>query len=170
MNPPEASECAPFYQKYIEELPDGEILDILKNQKCELLALLKTLPEEKSLYRYAKGKWSIKEIIGHLNDVERVFTYRAMCFARNDPGPFPGMDENDYVKHSTFDSRRLKSLLEEYSHLRAATVAFFESIDAEIGIRRGTASDCEFTVRALQYIIAGHEHHHLDVLKERYLQ
>ncbi|MFQ5676180.1 MAG: DinB family protein, partial [bacterium] len=142
--------------------------EALKSQRREMLDLLSSLNEEQALYRYAEGKWSVKEIVGHLIDAERVFVYRAMCFARKETAFLPGMDENYYVKNANFDKRALADLLDEYQNVRAATISFFANMDAETGLRRGTANESEFTVRSLLCIIAGHERHHLNFLKERY--
>lgn len=169
MTRPDPDECAAFYQKYIDELPDQPILTLLEKQLLETRQLMQTLDDEQATFRYAPGKWSIKQMLGHLTDTERVFCYRAMCFARNDPGPLPTMDENTYVANAHFDNRALASLLEEYEHVRKASIVFFASLTDEICTRRGVANDCEFTVRVLPYIIAGHERHHLNVLHERYL-
>lgn len=169
MERPTLNECAEFYQKYIDELPEGDLFEFLKQQLNEMTDLLSSLNDEQAHYRYAAGKWSIKEILGHLIDAERVFSYRAMCFARNDPGPLPSMQENDYVRHGNFDARALTDLLVEHRCNRLGNLKLFGSFDAEVQLRRGEASGCEFTVRSLPWIIAGHERHHLNVLKERYL-
>ncbi len=170
MKRPDTTECAPFYQNYINELSEGDVLEILESQLDETLRLLQDVDEEQAEFRYAPGKWSIKEILGHLIDAERLFTYRAMCFARNDLGPLPNMDENAYVKFGKFDERTLSQLLEEYRYVRLASIAFFRGIDDEALARRGTANENQFTVRSFPFIIAGHERHHLNVLKARYLK
>lgn len=171
MTRPVADECAAFYQKYIDEVPDGaDILQTLSLQLSEMGTLLSPLDEQRALFRYAPGKWSIKEVVGHMTDAERVFSYRAMCFARKDAGPLPGMDENVYVQSAHFDRRDLSSLLDEYENQRRCNSSLFASLSDDVLMRRGVASGCEFTVRSLVYIIAGHERHHLNVLRERYLQ
>lgn len=169
MQRPKPNECAPFYQKYIDELGNGDIFAFLRSQLQEMRHLLQSIDDEKALHRYADGKWSIKEVVGHLIDAERVFSYRALCFARNDPGPLPGMEENDYVRFGLFDARPLIELTEEHHFLRSATIFMFKSFNQEVQMRRGIASSSEFTVRSLAWIIAGHERHHLNILKERYL-
>lgn len=169
MERPTLNECAEFYQKYIDELPDGNIFELLKEQLNEVTDLLSSLSDEQARFRYAPEKWSIKQVLGHLIDAERVFSYRALCFARNDPGPLPSMEENDYVRYGNFEARELTDLLVEHRCNRLANLKLFESFDKKVQLRRGKASDCEFTVRSLPWIIAGHERHHLNVLKERYL-
>ncbi len=169
MNKPSRDDCAPYYQKYIDELPAGNILEILGQQLSETLKVFNALDEQRARYRYAPGKWSCKELLGHLIDSERVFVYRATCFARNDSGPLPGMDENLWVAHAGFDARDLAGLIDEYEHGRRTSIAFFKGLDDETASRRGVASNCEFTAGSFPFIIAGHERHHLDVIRERYL-
>ncbi len=166
---PGPTEYAPFYEGYIEGVPHDDVLRLLEEQHAEAVKLFSGLKREAALYRYQPDKWSIQEICGHLVDAERVFMYRAMCFARNDHGPLPGMNENAYVKEAGFDGWHLDRLVEEYSHQRNATLAFFSGIPAPLLLRRGIASEVEFTVRALAFIIAGHERHHLRVVRTKYL-
>ncbi|HZM14844.1 MAG TPA: DinB family protein [Candidatus Krumholzibacteria bacterium] len=166
---PEATEYAPYYGKYIGALPEGDILEILASQNRQTLQLLEQLGEEKGNFSYAPGKWSIKQVIGHLCDTERVFSYRALAFARNDRTPLPSMEQDDYVAASNVQRRTLRSVAAEFGSIRAATLSLFQSVEGDMWLRRGTASDCEFTVRTLPYIIAGHELHHMKVVRERYL-
>ena len=169
MTRPEANECAPYYHTYISQVPEGDIIEILGKQLEETVHLLKDIGEEKALYRYAPDKWSVKELIGHVIDAERVFAYRALNIARNDQSELPGMEQDDYVKFAKFDDLPLTDLLEEFRHVRQANIFLFKSFDEEMQMRKGIASGCEFTVRTFPYIIAGHEKHHQNVLKERYL-
>ncbi len=169
MNRPETNECAPYYFTYINQVPEGDIIQILERQVDETFALLKDLSVEKALYRYEPAKWSIKELLGHVIDAERVFAYRALNIARNDKNELPGMEQDDYVKFAKFDDLSLTDLLEEFRHVRGANIFLFKSFDEEMQMRKGIASGCEFTVRTFPYIIAGHEKHHQNVLKERYL-
>ncbi len=169
MTHPEQNECAPYYHTYISQVREGDIIKILENQLEETLQLLKGLSEKKALYRYAPDKWSIKEIIGHVIDVERVFAYRALNIARNDKSELPGMEQDDYVKFAKFDDLPLTDLLEEFRHVRRSNIFLFKSFDEEMQMRKGIASGCEFTVRTFPFIIAGHEKHHQTVLRERYL-
>jgi hypothetical protein len=135
----------------------------------ETLALLRGLSEERATHRYAPGKWSVKEVVGHMIDGERIFGYRALRFARNDPTPLSGFDQEPYIASASFDACALDGLLDEFEHVRRGTVLMFRHLPAEAWLRQGVASDNPVTVRALAYIIAGHERHHVGVLRERYL-
>jgi uncharacterized damage-inducible protein DinB len=145
------------------------LLETLERQCVETARLLEKIPESKALYRYAPAKWSIKEVLGHLADSERVFAYRALRFARGDTTPLPGFDEQVYAPAGRFDERSVADLGAELGAVRRATIALFGGLDEEALARRGTANGTEVSVRALAYIIAGHELHHLTVLRERYL-
>lgn len=166
---PEAGEYAAYYHAYVGKVPEGDILEILRAQHQTTQTVLAKIPEQRAGFRYAPGKWSIKEVIGHVCDVERVFAYRALCFVRNDPGPFPSIDQDAYVQHGNFANRTLSDIAAEFEAVRQATCHLFASVDEETALRRGIASGFEFTVRALAYIIAGHELHHLRILREKYL-
>lgn len=166
---PAPDEHAPFYARYIARVPDGDIVHHLEEQIVETLGLLESLPEEKAGHRYAPGKWSIREVVGHLCDAERVFAYRAMRFARADATPLPGFDEQAFVANAAFDTRSLHSLAEELETVRWATIAFFDALEAEAWPRRGVANDYPMTVRALAWTAAGHELHHREILRTRYL-
>jgi uncharacterized damage-inducible protein DinB len=167
---PQSTEYIPYYGKYISLVPDGDLVDTLRAQIGGTLSLLHTIPEERASHRYAPGKWSIKEVAGHLADVERVMTYRALRIARGDSTPLPGFDENAYVPAANFQARSLASIAHELAHVRAATVAFLETLEPVAAARRGTANNAEISARALAYIIAGHERHHVAILRERYLK
>ncbi|HYE16440.1 MAG TPA: DinB family protein [Pyrinomonadaceae bacterium] len=166
---PGAGEHAPYYERYVSLVPDGDVVATLGRQFAETRALLEGISEEKAGSRYAEGKWSIKELVGHLIDAERVFAYRALRFSRGDTTPLPGFEQDDYVRAADFDSRTLRSLALEFEHVRASTILMLQGLGAEAWGRRGTASDSEVSVRALAYIIAGHELHHVRILRERYL-
>ena len=166
---PASNEYLPYYHKYIERVPDDDIRSILRVQLDDTLALLRWVSEEVAAFRYGEGKWSIKQVVGHLIDVERVMTYRALRIARGDQTPLPGFDENAYAETAGSDQRTLRSLLAELEATRAATAAFFENLPAEAWQRSGTANDAPVSVRAIAYIIAGHELHHREILKDRYL-
>ena len=166
---PEPDEFAQFYAGYVARVGDGDIVQCLDRQIAETLILLASVSEERAGYRYAPGKWSIRQIVGHLCDGERVFVYRAMRFARADQTPLPGFDENHFVANASFDRRTLASLAQEYAAVRRGTVAFFDSLVPEEWLRRGVASDNPFSVRALAWIAAGHELHHREILRTRYL-
>jgi uncharacterized damage-inducible protein DinB len=166
---PDTSEYAPYYGRYIGKVPAGELLAVLERQRGETAALLRGIPEAKATHRYAPGKWSIKEVIGHISDSERIFSYRALRFARGDRTPLPGFEQDDYMRPARFDARPLAGIAAELDSVRLATLALFRGLDAEALARRGEASGKEVSVRALAWIIAGHTHHHVEILRERYL-
>lgn len=166
---PARDEYAPYFGGYIGEVPPGDVLEILEQQMAETQDLLRGLPTSRAMHRYAPGKWSIKEVVGHLSDTERIFAYRALCFSRSERAPLPGFEEDDYVAAAGFDARSLAELARELETVRAATLTLFRGLSDEALLRRGTANGKEFTVRAIAYIVAGHERHHVRVLRERYL-
>jgi hypothetical protein len=166
---PGASEYAPFYAGYVAGVPDGDLIALLEQQAAETVALLAGLSETRCDHRYAPGKWTIREVLGHIVDGERVFSYRALTFARGDAGPLPSFDENAWAAASNAGRRTMKDLLAEYRAVRAATVALLRSFGEAEFARSGIASKNPVTVRALAYIVAGHERHHLKILRERYL-
>lgn len=165
---PAASEYNPYYAKYIARVPQGDIIAQLAKQADETAALLAGVSAEKAEYRYAPGKWSIKEVVGHLADAERVFAYRALRFARGDTYPLHSFDENAYVPAGEFGRRSLPELAEELRAVRGATIALLRGLPEETMTRSGVASDALVSVRALAWITAGHELHHVSLLKERY--
>ena len=166
---PGPDEHAPYYARYIEQVPEGDVSDLLRRQVDDTVRLLGGLSGREADFRYAEGKWSVKEVVGHVADVERVFGYRALCFARGETAALPGFDENEYVARAKFSGRTLGDLAAEFRQVRAATVALFGGLDAEELARRGTANNHPISVRALAFIIAGHERHHVKILVERYL-
>ncbi len=169
MQRPRATEHAEYYALYIDRVPDGDVLEHLRAQAQGTLDLMRPIDDERARYRYAPDKWSIKQVLGHVIDVERAFGFRAMAFAREERAAIPGLEQDEYVACANFDARPLASLLEEFEALRRSHLALFASFDDETSLRRGVASGCEFSVRAVPYILAGHELHHVDVLRERYL-
>lgn len=168
MTRPEAGEYAPYYQRYIDWLPQGDLLEGLRRQNADTVAMLSRLDEARALHRYEPGKWSVKEVVGHLADAERVFAYRALRIARADETPLASFDENTYVPAGGFDARPMASLLGELAAVRAASLALFSTFDAAAWTRMGTASGHRVSVRALVSIILGHELHHVAILRERY--
>jgi len=166
---PAPDEYEQFYANYISLVPDGDILESLAGQRLDTDKLLSGIPESNAGYRYAPDKWSIKGVVGHVVDSERVFSYRALSIGRGDPAPLPGFDEKAWALTSHFDDRTLRDLVRDYGVVREATLALLRSLPAEAWPRRGTANNFSVTVRALAWIIAGHERHHLEVLRERYL-
>ena len=165
---PAATEHIPYFAKYVSRVPDGPIAETLRAQMAETAALLAAVPADREEHRYAEGKWSVKEVVGHLSDAERVFAYRALRFSRGDETPLPGFDENTYVPAGGFGARTLRSVAEEYRAVREATIRLLEGLDDRAMSRGGTASGNPVTVRALFWIIAGHELHHVAILRERY--
>ena len=163
------SEYEPFYQTYVGLVPEGEISEILSSQIADTLGLLDSVPAELEVYRYEPGKWSLREVVGHVIDAERVFSFRALAFARGDSAPLPGMDQLQYAEGSDAGERPLAELVAELAAVRAATVALFRSFSADAWSRRGIASGCSFTVRSFSFIIAGHELHHRAGLEKNYL-
>lgn len=166
---PHADEVPEYYVRYVNLVPDGDIIDILESQIHEALALVEGLDDESALYRYQAGKWSVKEVLGHLIDCERVFACRALRFGRGDETSLPGFDQDAYVAAGKFDRRPLSDLLQEFLAVRRATVALFRGFGEEEMQRRGVANEVPVSVRAIAYIIAGHERHHRTILRERYL-
>ena len=166
---PDPTEYALYAEDYVSRVPEGNVLDVLESQIEETAALVRGLAPGMEDKRYAPEKWSIREIIGHLSDAERVFSQRAFRFSRCDPTPLPGFDENAYVKEAPFSHVPIQDLLAELVHLRRATLYLYRSLDEKALMRRGIANGVETSVRALAFVIAGHEHHHLEVLRGRYL-
>jgi hypothetical protein len=165
---PAPTEYAPFHARYIDLVPQGDVFAILAQQREDALAVLAKIPEAKGNVRYAPGKWSIKEVVGHIIDSERIFAYRALRFGRNDATPLPGFEQDDYVRSGNFDACSLHDLAEELGLVRQATVAMLRHFGSDVWDRRGTANKAEVSVRALAYIIAGHERHHMDILRTKY--
>jgi DinB superfamily len=166
---PDRSETADYYFTYIDQVGAGDICDILDAQAPETLALLRKIDEQGSTYRYAPDKWSIRDVIGHVNDAERLFVFRAFWFARGFDHPLPSFDQDVAVTFAGANDRSWDSHIDEFAAIRAASAAFFRSLPADAWTRRGIASDKPFTVRALAYITAGHVAHHVRILNERYL-
>lgn len=166
---PQPDEYADFYGTYIDAV-DGPLLQTLERDSREWRTLLASVPPARETHRYAPGKWSIREVVGHIIDAERMFSVRAMAFARGDRSHFPSFDEDAYAAASGADRRALADLAEELSAVRRSTLLLLGSFEEETWDRRGTASGYEFTVRSLAWIMAGHSRHHRGVLAERYLQ
>jgi len=166
---PDPSEYGPYYRRYVDLVPDGDVLETLTDQLEEVAALV-GLKDGEARRPYAPGKWSIKEVVGHLVDSERIFAYRALRIARGDQTPLAGYEQDDYVRTGGFDERLLADVLGDHRVVRIGTVALFRSFDAVAIERRGTANNNPITVRALAWIIAGHERHHLAAIREKYLR
>lgn len=166
---PAASEHQPYYSKYIALVPDGNIVQTLAAERDATLALLGTVSATKSLHRYTAGKWSIRDCYVHLTDTERIFSYRALRIARGDQTPLPGFEQDGYVGPSEADSRDWPSIVDEYRAVRAATIALFANLPLAAWTRTGIASGNPITVNAIAWITAGHDIHHRNLLRERYL-
>jgi hypothetical protein len=166
---PEPTETAPYYFTYINRIESGDIIGVLDKQSEEMLGLLSGISEDKSLHRYAAGKWSIREVLSHVNDSERVFLLRALWFARGFDSPLPSYDQDICVPAAKADEVTWASHIDEFKAIRAATLAFFRNMPDEAWLRTGVASGNPFTVRGLAYVVAGHVSHHAAILQERYL-
>lgn len=166
---PDRTEAAPYYFTYIDQVPEGDINEVLGEQLPETLSFLQGISEERSLYRYAPDKWSIRQVLNHVSDAERLFVSRAFWFARGFETPLPSFDQEVAAASAAADERSWSRHIEEFRAVREATLTFFQSLPADAWSRRGTASDSPFTVRALAFIVAGHLAHHLRILQERYL-
>lgn len=166
---PQKGDYAEYYEKYIALVPSGDFLEILQGQHQDLIRLLSPLSDQQADFRYAAGKWSIKEVLGHINDAERIFAYRLLRIARGDQTPLASFEQDGYIQTGNFSSRKLADLLPEFSSVREATITLIRSLDDAAWLRRGVASQKEITATALAFIIAGHERHHRIILEERYL-
>ncbi|MGB0861485.1 MAG: DinB family protein [Saprospiraceae bacterium] len=166
---PNANEYAPYYHTYIGKVPEGKLIQLLSTQIENTLTTFARISEEKGAYRYAEGKWSIKEVLGHIIDTERIMVFRALAIGRGDKTPIPGFEQDDYVATSNADARTIAEMVEELKLVRQSTIALFQSFTDEMMQELGTASGLPVSTRALAYIIVGHELHHLGILKERYL-
>ena len=168
MTRPYLSDFPTFYQGYVDTIESENILETLREQKEKTTSFFEGVPDEKANYVYAEGKWTVKEVLGHMIDSERVFVFRALSFARGEEQPLPGFDENTYVPAGKFGDRSLQSLIDEYASVRQATLTFFNNLRDEDWTKTGIANNGNFTVNSLAYIIAGHNEHHLKILAERY--
>lgn len=166
---PDSTEYDAYYTDYVAKVESDRVLDVLEAQLDETRGLLGELDDAAGNGRYAPGKWSLKEVLGHLIDSERVFAYRALAIARGDRASLPGMDQDDYVAAAGFDRRPLAELVEEFEHVRRSTLALLSGLDDDAWGRSGIANGVSVTVRALAFIIAGHQAHHLGVVRDRYL-
>ena len=168
MKRPEPTEYAEFYAGYISEVPGSDVLSVLEAQRVHMLQLFAARSERDGSFRYAPGKWTVKEVLGHINDAERIFTYRALRIARGDRTPLASFEQEGFVRNGGFSERTLADLADEFGSVRSASVALFRSLGEEAWRRRGIASEKEVTVRALAFITAGHQIHHRSILEERY--
>jgi hypothetical protein len=167
---PDSTEYAEFYKNYIARVPEGPVLDFLAKQLTDYRPLLVGVSDEAAAAAPAPGKWSIKQVLGHLCDTERVMTYRALRFARGDPKELQGFEQDDYVREAQSNSRTVDDLLTEFESIRRVTIALFGSLPPEAEMRAGIANGSKVTVRALAYIAAGHAQHHFELLKAGFTQ
>ncbi len=158
-----------YYKTYIEALGEADLLPTLKKQLKNFPQFIDSIPGDKLTHAYAEGKWTIAEVLTHILDTERVFQYRALRFARNDQTPLPGFDQDAYVPHSAANKRSIKELIKEYKAVRKSTIVLFETFDAETLGRKGVASNSPMSVAALGFIMCGHQKHHRNIIRERYL-
>jgi len=165
---PQSDEYAPYYETYVSLIPGDDIVGVLEAQRVQMAQLLTARSEREGNFRYAPDKWSVKEVIGHICDAERIFAYRLLRIARGDQTPLTSFEQNDYIVPGAFNERTLGDMAAEFAAVRAATMALVESLTAEAWVRRGTASEKTVSARALAYIIAGHELHHRKILDEKY--
>jgi DinB family protein len=168
MKRPEATEFAEYYTGYIAKVPGTDLLRVLESERLQMQQLFAGRTERDGNFRYAPGKWTVKEILGHITDAERIFTYRALRIARGDQTPLPGFEQDDFVKNGGFAGRTLGDLVEDFGAVRSSSIALFRSFGEEAWSRRGVASQKEVTVRALGFMTAGHQIHHRAILEERY--
>ena len=167
---PDRTEAAEYYFTYIDQVPDGvDVCDVIEAQLPETLSLLQSISDEQSLHRYAPDKWTIREVVGHLIDTERLFVFRALWFARALDSALPSFDQNIAMSHAGSNDRDWAGLIDEFRALRESSLAFFQTLPADAWSRRGTASGYPFSVRALAYMTAGHVTHHVKILRDRYL-
>ena len=165
---PEKSEYAEFYANYVALVEETDVVSALENQPEDLQKTLAEFSGEKEAFRYESGKWSVKELLGHIVDGERIFSYRALRISRGDRTPLPGFEENSYVANSNYSNYNLADLIQEFSALRAANVLLFKNLSDEAWQRTGTASEATVSVRALAFMMVGHVRHHTNILRERY--
>ena len=169
MSRPEKSEYDEYYERYVSLVEETDIISAMENQLAEYERIFAAITEEKSLYAYAEGKWTIKELLGHLTDGERIFAYRALRISRADETPIEGFEQDGYIENSNFNQTKFEDLTEEFLLSRKANLILFKNLPDEAWPRAGTASGVPVSVRALAYIMVGHVRHHLNILKSRYL-
>lgn len=170
ITPPKPGEYSEFNWEYIRRVPQGDVLEFMDKQFAESMQLLRSLSEEQGMIRPAPGEWSIKQVIGHMSDTERIFAYRALRIARGDTTPLPGFDQEPYVPNGHFEQRTLTDLLDEFAAIRQSNRYLFRNFTTEDAMKMGTASDNPISVRSLVYMCAGHEHHHMQSIRTVYLK
>lgn len=169
MKKPLPGDYSPYYQDYIDSVVEDDALKFLREQLKAITDFFNSIPEEKGKLSYAKGKWTVKEVIGHIIDTERIMAYRALCIARGEKQPLPGFDQDSYVANAKSNSRKISELVDEFRKVRESNIVLFYSLDEDSFNNRGVVNGKEVTVKALLFIVAGHCAHHINVLKEKYL-
>ena len=169
MSRPQPAEYDPYYQKYVSLVPEEEIIPALENQLNEVYELFRSVPEEIGSFAYAEGKWTVKEVLSHLIDSERIFAYRALRISRGDKTPIEGFEQDGYIENSHANRRSIAELIDELAHLRKSNLMLFLNLDPVDWIRTGTANNVEISVRSLAWIMVWHVRHHVAILRERYL-
>lgn len=170
INKPQSGEYAPYAAGYIAKVPNGPVMEILEYLKQSTHNFFSRITTEQANYAYAEGKWTLKQVLGHMIDTERVFSFRAMCFSRGDKNSLPGFDQEEYVAASTFDTRTIQDLANEFKALREANIYLYSALTEEQSLMMGVASNHPVSVRALVYMTAGHELYHLELIKELYIK
>lgn len=165
---PPDTEYPPFFAGYVSLVPEPDVIAVLESQPAELAKLSSNVPADREKFRYAEEKWTIREVVGHIVDVERVFGYRAFCISRGEQAPLPAFDENEYITHSHYDRQRLGDLVSEFAALRDGNLRFLRQLENNDWGRLGTANNNPASVRALAFIMAGHVRHHFAVMRDRY--
>ena len=169
MKRPETNEFAPYYNNYISLIEGDDVMPVLNSQAAGLRSMFENVPEEKGTFAYAEGKWTIKELLSHLIDGERIFAYRILRISRGDKTPIEGFEQDDYIENSNANNRSFADLLDEFDLQRRSNLLMMDNISDEASRQMGSASDNPVSARALVYILAGHVRHHLKILNERYL-
>jgi hypothetical protein len=167
---PAKNEYPAYYVPYVDLVPEGDLVELLRESLKKTVSLLEGISEEVSLNRYAPGKWSIKEVLGHITDTERIMSYRLLRVGRSDQTPLAGFDENQYVQAAQTNNLSIKTILEDFKAVRNATITLIQNLPSEAWENKGNANGMEITTRAIAYIIAGHQMHHCKIIEERYLQ
>jgi hypothetical protein len=168
ITPPRLGEAPAYYERYINIVKSGDAYDFMEKQVTTIPSYIKSLPESKAEFRYAQGKWTVKELISHITDCERVFSYRALTFARGESITLPGFNQDIWIQNIDFSKYTLADLAEEFEVVRNGTLLIYKNLSDEALLRKGIANKNEVSVRAIAYITAGHAEHHLSILKERY--
>lgn len=167
---PDLEEFPVYMRSYVQLIPEGDIIQILNGQMASTQEIFSAVTEKQAEYRYAEGKWTLSEVLGHLTDTERIMNYRILRIARGDKSPLMGFDENEYVQEASFNERTIADLLEDYQNVRRATISLLKGLPQKSLQNKGNANGFEVTVETIAYMIAGHELHHIKIIQEKYLK